>query len=102
MFVIKVGYLLSLIMTTLVVAAVFFGPTNGLVAVAAALVAYRLHSHRPASAFDAQALEVLLIMLAALATPWSGRYITEARRKRSAPGGSLQVSRLDLIEMREA
>lgn len=101
MFVVKVGYLSSLLMTTLVVAAVLFGPTHGLLAVSAALIAYRLHSHRPTSALDVQALEVLLVILAALAIPWSGRYITEARRKRGSSEPSRQVGRLDLTEVRE-
>jgi two-component system sensor histidine kinase KdpD len=101
LFVVKVGYLMSLALTGLVVAAVLFGPTHGLLAVAAALVAYRLHVHRPAAASDAQALEVLLVMLAALAIPWSGRYITEVSRRR-ASGERGQVQLGDLAHVRAA
>ncbi|MGH6962934.1 MAG: ATP-binding protein [Phenylobacterium sp.] len=101
MFVVKVGYLLSLVMTGLVVAAVLFGPTHGLLAVAAALIAYRLHSHRPTSALDAQALEVLLVILAALAIPWSGRYITDSKRKSRAPDEPSPTRQLDFVEIRE-
>jgi two-component system sensor histidine kinase KdpD len=101
LFVVKVGYLMSLALTALIVAAVLFGPTHGLLAVAAALVAYRLNVHRPALASDAQALEVLLVMLAALAVPWSGRYITEASRRRAA-GGERQAPLRDPAQLRAA
>jgi hypothetical protein len=102
LFVVKVGYLVSLAVTALVIAAVLFGPTHGLLAVAAALIAYRLHAHRPASAWDARALEVMLVTLAALAIPWSGRYITEVRRERRSPDGSPPERRPNFTRLRDA
>jgi two-component system sensor histidine kinase KdpD len=99
--VLKVGYLASLAGTVLLVAAVLFGPTHGLLAAAAAVIAYRLHAHRPTSALDAQTLEVLLVIVAALAIPWSGRYITEARRERRAAGNPPEVRRVDFVQLRE-
>ena len=100
LFVIKVGYLTALVLTAVAAAAVLFGPTHGLLALSAALIAYRLHAHRPPSAVDVQALEVLLVVLAALAIPWSGRYITEGRRRRTL-GRSSQARPVDLVRIRD-
>jgi two-component system sensor histidine kinase KdpD len=91
--VVKLGSVASLFLTVAVMAAVLFGPTHGLLATAAAFVAYRLHAEPSGIHLKTQAIEASLIALVAVAIPWGGRYIAAMRRGRrpAAEKGGLQL-----------
>lgn len=108
--VVKLGYLMSLALTALLVAGLLFGPTHGLLAVAAALIAYRLRADPLSSAYGAQVLPVLLVMLAAVAIPWGEHYLVgagrqwglaaPARQARSGDFGHVRAALVDLARRR--
>ncbi|HZZ33594.1 MAG TPA: ATP-binding protein [Phenylobacterium sp.] len=87
--VVKLGSIASLVLTAALMAAVLFGPTHGLLAAAAAFVAWRLHAGRAGIQLETQAIEAGLIALVAVAVPWGGRSIAVARRRRAAGGTPL-------------
>lgn len=83
-FAMKLAYLPALTITALLAAAVLFGPTHGLLAVAGALVAYRLYVDRQLGDVDSRALVVLVVAAAAVAAPWLGLMIRTAQAERRA------------------
>ncbi len=78
--ILKLGVVLSAVLTSVLMVAVLFGPTHGLLVVAACLVANRVVGSTT-GALDARAVEAAAIGVFALILPWGGRYISAASRR---------------------
>jgi len=78
----KLGYLLSLALTGLLIAGLLFGPTHGLLTVAAALMAYRLKTDPLSSSFGPEVLPGLLVALIAFVVGSGAHFLGDVRRRR--------------------
>jgi len=80
----QIAYLPALLLTGALVAAVLFGPTHGLLAVAGAMVAARLYGERHISHVDSRAVVFLLTAAAAIVAPWLGVLVRTVQADRRA------------------
>ena len=80
----QIAYLPALLLTGALAAAVLFGPTHGLLAVAAGLVAARLYGDGQIGRVDSRAGAFLLVAVAAVAVPWLAVLIRTAQADRRA------------------
>ena len=80
----QLAYLPALLLTGALAAAVLFGPTHGLLAVAGGLVAARLYGERQIAHVDARAVAFVLTAAAAIVVPWLAVLIRTAQADRRA------------------
>lgn len=92
------GFVLALGLAAILMLGLLFGPTHGLLVVAAGLVAYRFFAEHAAPRLDGRTIEVLAVGVVTLSLPWGSRYVAKVSRRRSAEGAPRLVRARAAIE----